>query len=149
MREDEFIQETQGRYPLLLSLLTSPAGLHSLLYYLTTPQHPRSADHAFRFPYMACEAVKCNLAELLDAIVGVGKEGSEGRDDGLRTLFSPACPALLAQRSAGFGAAQDRSHPVDPAQEDDPYQLSLGADANPRAMRCYLWPRRSMSRSDD
>ena len=54
MLQKEFIQETQGRNPRLLALLAAPAGTHTLLYYLTTPQHPAAEDHAFRFPYMAC-----------------------------------------------------------------------------------------------
>ena len=135
--QDEFIQETQGRNARLLSLLASPSGTHTLLYYLTTPQHPSSQAHAFRYPFMACEAFRCKVDELLDAVVGAGREGQAGRDDGLLTLFSPACPALLRQRSSAYGREQDRSQEVPPGTPD-PFQLSQGPHAPPTGPRAYL-----------
>jgi hypothetical protein len=97
MLEDEFIQEAQGHNGALTALLTARAGLHSLLFYLVTPQHPRAPDRAFRFPFMAAEAFACRTDALLDALVARG-------GGGLEHLFSAVVPRL---RDAAHAAAAD------------------------------------------
>jgi hypothetical protein len=87
---------------------------------------------------MACEAFRCKVGELLDAVAGVGREGSAGRDDALRTLFAPAQPGLLAQRSAGYGAAQDRAHEV-PRGSADPFHAPPAPPGQPRAYLTGYW----------
>jgi len=130
MQEDSFLEEVQGRNPALLALLTSPAGLDTLLYYLTVPQHPRAPDKAFRFPHMVCQALNCKVDELLDAVVA-------GGGDGLLALFEPVVPAL--------GAARTRPRRVDTSDEvgrgaRDPYLAEQGcaAAAAPGGLRPYL-----------
>jgi hypothetical protein len=126
--EDTFLEEVQGRNAALLALLTSPAGLDALLYYLTMPQHPRSADKAFRFPHMVCQALNCKVDELLDAVVA--------GDDSLLALFEPAAPGLCARRL--------RSRRVDTVDEvargaGDPYLVAEGCAATaPGGLRPYL-----------
>ena len=78
------------------------------------------------------------MGELLDAAAGVGREGSAGRDDALRTLFAPAQPGLLAQRSAGYGAAQDRAHEV-PRGSADPFHAPPAPPGQPRAYLTGYW----------
>lgn len=91
LKEDDFIQETQGQSENLINYLTSFYGLQKLIYYLAVPQLPQYQDAAFRFPYMAAEALCCNVNPILDTL---SQRSIESRDH-FRLLFSLVQPQLL------------------------------------------------------
>jgi hypothetical protein len=120
LREDDFIQEAQGQTPALVSFLASPRGLHRLVYYLAAPQRHTDEDRAFRFPYMAAEALCCNVSPILDALTARTEAGR----DHLRLLVSLVAPDLRRRVHGGDdGDAHyglDTSHEV-PAGGPDPF----------------------------
>ena len=85
--EDDFIQETQSQSHLLMNFLQSGQTMHRLLYYLTVPQLVENEERAYRFPYMSCEALCCNVQPLTDAITSRTAIGK----DHLSMLFGGLC----------------------------------------------------------
>ena len=85
--EDDFIQETQSQSHLLMNFLQSGQTMHRLLYYLTVPQLVENEERAYRFPYMSCEALCCNVQPLTDAITSRTAIGK----DHLSMLFGGVC----------------------------------------------------------
>jgi len=85
LAEDDFIQETLGRAPALLALLASPAGALELARYLAVPGDagaPGGEASSFRFPYMACEALCCDVPPLTDALTGDAARREAARAEG-------------------------------------------------------------------
>ena len=85
--EDDFIQETQSQSRSLMEFLRSGHTMHRLLYYLTVPQRVENEERAFRFPYMACEALCCNVQPLTEEITSRTRTGR----DHLSMLFGGLC----------------------------------------------------------
>jgi hypothetical protein len=109
--EDDFIQETQSQSRSLMEFLRSGHTMHRLLYYLTVPQRAENEERAFRFPYMACEALCCNVQPLTEEITSRTRTGR----DHLSMLFGGLCnqpgkdgiPILQAKARKRFTTAMD------------------------------------------
>ena len=117
--QEDFLQETQGHNNALLAMLTAPAGVQRLLYYVSVPQHVSSEDRAFRLPHFAAEALCCRVEALADALT---------TSDALLSLFSFLVPRLRELRSGGdFGEAALSAGEARTAADAAPHAASLWA----------------------
>lgn len=132
LAEDEFIQEAQAQSPALRDYLCSPTGLHGLVYYLSSPQRHTDEAKAFRFPYMCCEALCCNVNPILDALTARDERGREH----MLQLFSCVAPELRLRIRGVYDVDTSAELPADQA---DPFLIAQHhSNVQPADVRPYL-----------
>jgi hypothetical protein len=70
LNEDELIQEVKSKNDRLLEFLCTEKGVDQLITYVIQPANETDTlERKFRYPYMSCEVVCCEVPELLSILV--------------------------------------------------------------------------------
>ncbi|CAN0430371.1 unnamed protein product, partial [Ectocarpus sp. 8 AP-2014] len=87
LAQDEVLQEVKSLNIKLVDFLSKESSVRDMMSYLADPPPEGAPDNrVFKFPYMSCEIICCEVPEILKAIASDGAGG--GDDCPLRKLFS-------------------------------------------------------------
>ncbi|CAN0216939.1 unnamed protein product, partial [Ectocarpus sp. 8 AP-2014] len=87
LAQDEVLQEVKSLNIKLVDFLSKKSSVRDMMSYLADPPQEGAPDNrVFKFPYMSCEIICCEVPEILKAIASDGAGG--GDDCPLRKLFS-------------------------------------------------------------
>ncbi|CAM9728964.1 unnamed protein product, partial [Ectocarpus fasciculatus] len=87
LAQDEVLQEVKSLNIKLVDFLSKESSVRDMMTYLADPPPEGAPDNrVFKFPYMSCEIICCEVPEILKAIANDGASG--GDDCPLRKLFS-------------------------------------------------------------
>ncbi|CAN0217938.1 unnamed protein product, partial [Ectocarpus sp. 6 AP-2014] len=87
LAQDEVLQEVKSLNIKLVDFLSKESSVRDMMSYLADPPPEGAPDNrVFKFPYMSCEIICCEVPEILKAIASDGAGG--GDECPLRKLFS-------------------------------------------------------------
>eukprot|EP00752_Nemacystus_decipiens_P007482 g6684.t1 len=88
LAQDEVLQEVKSLNIKLVDFLSKESSIREMIAYLAEPPPEGAPDNrVFKFPYMSCEIICCEVPEILSAVARDGG-GAGGDDCPLRKLFS-------------------------------------------------------------